>query len=433
LTNIATSISGGALAFSPKDHQLAVTTRSWDLPAGALVLDQITGAITFSVEHKRALGPLAWLPDASALALASDTAIELWDTRAGRLLHTLAGHTERIVLLSSLADGRTLVSAGDDGCVKLWDTSALQEASLVHPKTTPTNPCYSRDGTLALTRSNSIVLTNLTTGTECIIRPAHDPEGSVSASALSSDGSMLAGFEFAGRSTGRGKGRVQLKVWDVTTGAERAKFDVRRPGSIIAFWPNGKRLAAAGIEPETVIVWDLQSQIEIGTFVRKGLVNSGEARCLAFSPDGRHLAVASFDSGTIWDLETKQLANAPWLWASQFAFSPDGKTLAVGPRWSVPPDRRPLELWDWMTRQKRLTLGTYRLSSDSLAFSPDGKTLAAGTPEGTIRLWQVANGDELFSLPGPASQLRHPTFTHDGFTVIAALDHALYAWRARKQ
>ena len=40
----------------------------------------------------------------------------------------------------------------------------------------------------------------------------------------------------------------------------------------------------------------------------------------------------------------------------------------------------------------------YLLSVNSIAFSPDGKTIASAGGDGIIKLWDVANGRELFAL-----------------------------------
>src|SRR4051812_26350380 len=76
------------------------------------------------------------------------------------------------------------------------------------------------------------------------------------------------------------------------------------------------------------------------------------------------------------------------------AFSPDGKTLA-----SASYDGT-LKLWEVATGKERATLGEYTGCLGCVAFSPDGKTLASGaigSPDyfpdlKNVKLWDVATG-----------------------------------------
>src|SRR5262249_53826320 len=78
------------------------------------------------------------------------------------------------------------------------------------------------------------------------------------------------------------------------------------------------------------------------------------------------------------------------------AFSPDGRMLA-----SASYDGT-LKLWDMTTGKERATLKGHRGCVGSVAFSPDGKTLASaimGSPDAdpdnkTIKLWEVTTGKE---------------------------------------
>jgi hypothetical protein len=108
---------------------------------------------------------------------------------------------------------------------------------------------------------------------------------------------------------------------------------------------------------------------------------------------------------------------------SQLAFSPGGQFLARIYRDTI-------ELYEVATGKLLRRFANHRVSTHSLVFSPDGKLLAScaradasddSWADTTIRLWEVASGQELLSihLPMPIYQV---TFAPDGNTLAAACE-----------
>ena len=196
----------------------------------------------------------------------------------------------------------------------------------------------------------------------------------------------------------------------------------------LAFSPDSRLLASVGKWDNSVKVWDVSSGEHVTTIRNAGKV--------AFSPDGKLLASATFGSagGTkLWNVETGQLiATLPG--GAPSAFSPDGKLLASDgevTEWEIvegnsgiklqsPIEKSGIKLWNVETGQLITTLP----GSPPFSFSPDGKLLASmsayeekyfykgGTRESVsaikkyggkvIVLWDVATSQVTTTLPQSA-------------------------------
>ena len=91
--------------------------------------------------------------------------------------------------------------------------------------------------------------------------------------------------------------------------------------------------------------------------------------------------------------------------ATSVAFSPDGKRLAVGSGGTV-------KISDALSGQELLALWGHTAGVTSVAFSPDGKRLATGSYDGTVQVWDAtlpANVSEKNELapPKPKAELPH--------------------------
>ena len=189
--------------------------------------------------------------------------------------------------------------------------------------------------------------------------------------------------------------------------------------SEIAYSPDGRRLAVAS----SIGIWiyDAQTGKEIDLLVG----HTGWVWNVVFSADGQTIASGDGDNmARLWNAETGELIHTLTGHTSvvrTVSFSPNGRTIASGSRDST------VRLWDVHTGRYIRTLTGHTDSVYSVSFSPDGNTIASGASDDTVRLWEVETGTLIHTFTGTVGWNR-VAFSADGSTVASLSKENVLLW-----
>lgn len=403
---IRTGDSMYCVAISPDGSRLATgdiagAVRLWDASTGGPIreIDRLPGKVQ----------SLDFSPDGNRVASAGDFGcVRVNSISSGELLNNFKAHAERIWCIRFSPDGTRLLTASGDATARVWGLaartwsprwSAAPAAAVERLSITPRGHSVSivtNDGRIALGNA-------LERGPFTAIPVPASPRTSP---AFSPNGKELA---FVGRDG-------EIRRWLTDENRELPVFTPRsiaagepegEPNAIVLAYVGDKRLAALRRDGSLFVCDSAQWRDYRMDWHSKYL-----APLFAPLPDGKTIVFCESSGPAIrfWNLDRERLAEEiPYSASDVGACSPDGSLIAFGE------SNGNISIVELTSRKNRPRLVGHRLRVATLAFSPDGKTLASGSHDGTVRLWHVGSGQELFVIEDRRGRaIRSLAFSADG-------------------
>ncbi|HEV2784433.1 MAG TPA: P-loop NTPase fold protein [Actinophytocola sp.] len=365
------------------------------------------------MQHSAPVNAIAITPDGTQIVSASDdSTVCIWDRATEELVHTLTGHTTRVLDVAITPVGDQIISCSSGGTIRIWDRITGEQIG---------EPLVGDEvggvGSVAVTPDGSRIVSGGAAGAVRIWdRATHEPVGEaltghtgwVNTVVVTPNGSHI----ISGGSDG------SIRRWS---------RPYRRPTQQVPVLDHGGPVLAIALPPDatgqivsatdaTIRVWDPHGDPVISIPV--------DARAIAVTNDGAHIIAGCFD-GTVcvWDRSTGRPIGDPLTghtgWVQAVAVTPDGKQIISGG------EDGQIRVWDRPTDH-----GVLRGHEGAVhAVAVSGDLIASGSKDGTVRIWDRPTGKAVFRpLTGHSGSVNAVAFTPDGGVVSGCNDHILRIW-----
>lgn len=347
-----------------------------------------------------------------------------------QLRFIIAGHSDQVHGVAVSPDGKTIASASADGTIGLWST-ATGKASHAPLKATEGgfwSVAFSPDGKYLATgeggktgsAGGQIVLWDVAGGyTPQVLAPGGGYW--VDGLAFSHDGKTLAAATADASGTLYSVAGRKVVCPSIGKKADEEIFDA------IALSPDGKEVAfgTGRGETEALSIWSTATCKQVGPAIDTGKLaglgpnEGGLITSLAYSPDGKQLAVADGSYLLVLDTATRLPVRSatlidPNYYVESLTYSPDGTRIALA-------SKREIELLDASTgKQVGSQLLGPRGSALSVAFSADGHSMAAGSSSGDVEVYDLQNEPLTAKVPTGTTSVAAVAFSADGKVLASA-------------
>jgi WD40 repeat protein len=415
--------------------------RQWDIASAktegpTMVHGVAVTALVYGVAQSRGA------EEAILLSGGKDGLIRAWDANSGKQKAVQHGHRLALAGLAISSDGKSsLASVGKDQTARLWDLPSLLQGDALPHDDWVCSVAFSKNNKVLVSagRDGAIKFWDVATGRP-LSATIEKANGAVASLSLHSEGDAwkLA----AGIATSDGGG--EIRIWEVkagdsiTTKLLHTLKDKDHASGItaVAFAPNGKRLASASFD-KNALVWN----VETGKVEHRLEGHKAAVRCLAWDLPGKSLASGSDDKTIrIWDpekgKETALLERGGHQGAvTTLAFLPEPQGASIGQQ------RIPIEL---ISGGDDKTLRYWSVVAKLAVDQPfqghgggvtcvacrSGGLIVSASWDHLVKSW-LTSGEDNFTFAGHTGPVRAVAISPDGLTLASAShDGTVRLWRS---
>lgn len=364
--------------------------------------------------HKLPVVDCAFFPDGSTVLSASqDGIIRLWDIASGDEVASFGNYTSSFrhgVFCCSLSrDGSIIASGWADGNVAIWDLKRNKTATILNHSGEVIACALSPDGRRLATVSFDMFLKLWDTETGDIIYTMNLPGGKVTGAGGSNTEVQWSGF-----SMGKEKIPTRRELVNACDKDVLAEFYADNEAVMplsCSFSPQGT--LATGFTDGSITLWNARTGERLRTFTG----HTGYVMACAFSPcGGKMLSGSSDNTIKLWDIESGREINTFHGHndiVTSCSFSPDGKWVLSGS------DDRTVKLWEASTGLPMANFSGHTGKVLTCAFSRDGSRILSGSYDKTLKLWDLAVEAGNTPVTGHARAVNDCIYSPDGTRIAS--------------